>query len=343
MMEEVVLVSVILPVYNGESFVAEAIGSILNQTFKDFELIIINDGSTDKSLDIIKSFKDSRIILINQENKGLIQSLNSGISLAKGKLIARMDADDVAFERRLELQVKMFKENSDLVLCSAGIIEFNEWGGEKARYYPLREDDIRAEFLFNSAIVHPLSMFLAQVVRDNKISFESQYKYCEDYKFFFEILKHGKIVNIPKFLLKYRVLSTSQTAIGNSKENERFARITSIQQEALAFMGLPAENSRFLELHYRLSLTDEIKKIDFKATPVLEIIKYFDELLAASKSSKFCTSRALKSNLGEKLLKILLYASSNLTIKSKLNLIVNKYFIFGVLSILNRRLKYEKY
>ncbi|HIP11775.1 MAG TPA: glycosyltransferase family 2 protein, partial [Arcobacter sp.] len=101
------MVSVLLSVYNGEKYLDEAIESILNQTYQDFEFIIINDGSTDKSLEIIEKYKkeDNRIVVISRENKGLIYSLNEGISQAKGKYIARMDADDISLATRFEEQV----------------------------------------------------------------------------------------------------------------------------------------------------------------------------------------------------------------------------------------------
>ena len=108
------LVSILMPVYNSEKYLREAIKSILNQTFTNFELIIINDGSTDNSLKIIKSFKDNRIKIIkNKGNLGLIKTLNKGIDLAQGKYIARMDADDIAMPKRLEKQIAFFNENPD--------------------------------------------------------------------------------------------------------------------------------------------------------------------------------------------------------------------------------------
>ena len=102
-------VSVIMPVYNADKFLNQAIHSILNQTFTDLEFIIINDGSEDKSKEIIKGYQDSRIIYLeNTRNEGLVPSLNKGISAAKGKYIARMDADDIALESRLQMQIDFF-------------------------------------------------------------------------------------------------------------------------------------------------------------------------------------------------------------------------------------------
>lgn len=108
-------ISVIMSVYNGEKYLREAIDSILNQTFTHFEFIIVNDGSTDKSLNIIKSYNGSRIILVQQENKGLAAALNEGIKIAKGKYIAMMDADDISLPTRLEKQIQFMEAHPEYV------------------------------------------------------------------------------------------------------------------------------------------------------------------------------------------------------------------------------------
>ena len=119
-------VSVLMSVYNGEKYLKEAIKSILGQSFKDFEFIIINDGSIDKTEKIIKVFNDKRIVLINQENIGLTKSLNNGLKLAQGDYIARMDADDVALSYRLEKQVKFLDSNPHIFLVGSSCYLINE-------------------------------------------------------------------------------------------------------------------------------------------------------------------------------------------------------------------------
>ena len=117
------LVSVVLSVYNAEKHIVEAIESILTQSYKNFEFIIIDDGSTDGSLEIIKSYDDERIILISRENKGLIASLNEGIEQAKGKYIARMDADDISLSSRFEEQVTFMEMHEEVGICGTTIIK----------------------------------------------------------------------------------------------------------------------------------------------------------------------------------------------------------------------------
>ena len=113
------VISILMSVYNGEKYLHAAVDSILKQTFKDFEFIIINDGSIDRSREILESYQDERIVLIHQENKGLTRALNKGLSLAKGEFIARMDADDSCKPERLEKQVAFLRENPGIVLLGS--------------------------------------------------------------------------------------------------------------------------------------------------------------------------------------------------------------------------------
>ena len=120
-----VVVSVILPVFNGEKFLTESINSILNQSFKKFELIVINDGSTDNSYEYIKKFKDTRLSVINNDkNIGLSNSLNKGILVAKGKYIARMDQDDISLPDRLKKQVAFMDDNPGIGVCGTWLQTF---------------------------------------------------------------------------------------------------------------------------------------------------------------------------------------------------------------------------
>jgi len=113
------LVTVLMPVYNGEKYLNEAIDSILNQTYTNFEFLIINDGSTDRSVEIIKGYNDSRIKLIhNKKNMGLVYTLNRGLALALGKYIVRMDADDISLPNRFKLQLDFMEINTEVALCS---------------------------------------------------------------------------------------------------------------------------------------------------------------------------------------------------------------------------------
>ena len=140
-------ITVLMPVYNGEKYLREAIGSILNQTFNDFEFLIINDSSTDSTREIILSYDDTRIRLEdNEKNIGLTHSLNKGLRLAKGKYVARMDADDISLPDRLEKQLAVIENNTDvsIVACWIDIIDKNNtyignWHADRRNWIPERQ------------------------------------------------------------------------------------------------------------------------------------------------------------------------------------------------------------
>lgn len=146
------LISVILPVYNGEKYLKEAIESILNQTYTNFEFIIIDDGSKDSSLEIIKEYEkeDERIVAVSRENKGLIATLNEGIEKAKGKYIARMDQDDISLPNRFEEQLKIMENDKEIVVCGSWINVFGENRKEKISKYFQYDKEIKANLIMSS-------------------------------------------------------------------------------------------------------------------------------------------------------------------------------------------------
>jgi len=136
-------ITVLMGVYNGQGYISQSMESILLQTYKDFEFIIINDGSTDDTLKIISSYEDSRIRIINQNNAGLTRSLNQGISLAKGEYIARIDADDISMPERLSTQVQFLKSNPDVALVGANAILIDEDGKKTGKTdFPSKNNEL---------------------------------------------------------------------------------------------------------------------------------------------------------------------------------------------------------
>lgn len=219
------VVSVVLPVYNGAHYLAEAIESILLQTFHDFELIIINDGSTDKSLDIIKDYamKHTVISVIDCENKGLVASLNEGIANAKGKYIARMDQDDISLPTRFEKQVVLFEQDKDLVLCGtwATIIDSDGKFIKNSNIKTKHKDIINDIEHCKNPFFHPSVMFRK---KDN-VFYNETALYCEDYEMWLKYSTMGKLLNIPEYLLKYRIDFASIT---NSKRYLAFYNVSQL-------------------------------------------------------------------------------------------------------------------
>jgi GT2 family glycosyltransferase len=212
-------ISVIMPNYNGETYLEESINSILNQTFKDFEFIIIDDGSIDNSVRIIKKYlkKDNRIkLLINKKNLGIIQSLNKGLKIAKGDYIARMDSDDISLPSRLEIEYQYLKKNKDIFLVGTSYQIINEEGKKLfdiQTFFP--SELVRKKLLKKCIIAHPTVMFH----NDGCWYYRDKAIYCEDYDLWLRLLQKGKkMVILKEILLKYRVRKNS---ICNSKSKQQ--------------------------------------------------------------------------------------------------------------------------
>jgi glycosyltransferase involved in cell wall biosynthesis len=196
-------ISVIMPVYNAGKYVKEAIESILHQTFVDFEFIIINDGSTDDSLTVIKSFNDYRIILIDQDNQGLIKSLNLGLSLAKGSWIARMDADDISYSNRFEEQIKLIDESIAVIGSQAHLIDANGHNFGTTNF-ALTHDKIYKDLVkHRSTVIHP-SVLINKSLLTFVGGYDLKMKHIEDFDLWLRISKVGKLINVNKALLGLR-------------------------------------------------------------------------------------------------------------------------------------------
>lgn len=203
-------ISVIMSVYDGEKYLDESIQSILNQTFKDFEFIIINDCSTDNSLYIIKQYatKDKRIVLIeNEENIGLTKSLNEGLKIAKGKYIARMDADDVALSERFNKQYNYLEKNKNVFLLGTSAMMIDEDGNRSIKITAItQEKKIYSRLRKKNTIIHSSIMFR----NDFELFYRENFKYAQDYDLYLRVLSEGKIIkNILEVLLYYRVCKNS--------------------------------------------------------------------------------------------------------------------------------------
>ena len=211
------LISVLMPVYNTkEEYLRASIESILNQTFKNFEFIIVNDGSTNNVEEVILSYKDDRIKYFKQENQGIVGALNNAWSKASGKYIARMDSDDIAYPERFAKQIKFLEENPEYSLI-----------GSWAKIIPAKNiiklpQDIKImDLLADCMFVHPSIMFNKADFEKFNIRYESGFDYVEDYCFYARAIKCLKMTNLQEVLLDYRVYPE------NSSSKNRNVRIKS--------------------------------------------------------------------------------------------------------------------
>ena len=200
-----VKVSILMSVYNGGKFLGDAIESMLSQGFKDFEFIIINDGSIDDSLKIINSYHDERIRLVdNGGNIGLVNSLNKGLELAKGEYIVRMDCDDISCSNRLSSQVK-FMNKHKMVGASGSYYDLMFRGKHAVADFPLNNEEISCYLIFNSPMAHPSVIIRRQTILERKLSYRSEFVHAEDYDLWSRISENAELSNIPEVLLNYRV------------------------------------------------------------------------------------------------------------------------------------------
>ena len=205
-------ITVIMSCFNSEKFIKETITSVLNQSYVNFEFIIVNDGSTDKTLSVIQNFAkiDKRIIIINKNNTGLSDSLNTALNIAQGTYIARIDADDICLPERFKIQYNFLENNSSYVLCSSSVYFIDEAGFNIGRSFPLiLNRAIKKELKYNNPIAHPTVMIrkiaLVKVGGYSKIIKQ----YFEDYFLWNLLIKEGKFHTITKPLIKYRLLNNS--------------------------------------------------------------------------------------------------------------------------------------
>ncbi|MFC1566571.1 glycosyltransferase family 2 protein [bacterium] len=197
-------ISVIMSVLNEEKYLVESIESILNQTFSDFEFIIIDDGSKDSTAEIIKRYaaKDSRITCIHHAKpKGLAVSLNEGIKVSKGEYIARMDGDDVSLRTRFEKQINFLQKHKDYGLAGTFYNDIDEHGMQLARKQnPEKWDDIKKAMFFYNPIAHPTSMIRKSVFNEVGL-YNETFQTSQDYELFSRIFRKYKMYNVPEYLL----------------------------------------------------------------------------------------------------------------------------------------------
>ena len=239
-MKEEIKISVVTAVYNGGLYLKECIDSILNQTFEDFEFILINDGSTDNSEEIILQYKDPRIVYIkNEVNKKLVESLNIGLAASRGKYIARIDADDIAFPNRLQVQYDYMEAHPEVGICGSSVDSFLDKTDKRQQVdFATSDLSIRAFTFFQSPFCHPSTMMRKEVLDRHQLKYPDEYYRAEDYALWLEILKHTQGANIPSMLLHYRKHETSETALADTKIEERIEGVIRVHKLYLAQNGI---------------------------------------------------------------------------------------------------------
>lgn len=286
------LVSVLMPCYNVEKYIEESMDSILNQTYKNMEIIAINDCSTDKTLDILQTMsqRDQRIKIINNEtNLKLIKTLNKGIAICQGEYIARMDSDDIALPSRIEKEVLFLEANNDHDIVSTLFYAFRTENPSKKdfHYSPLLDSQLRAFMLFKSGICHPAVMIRKRVFSELGLSFGEEYLHVEDYALWSQAVYKTRIANIGEPLLLYRVHKNQVSSLYENIQTENKKKVFKIHCDHL---GLPSDE-KYLDIYASVA----------EAVPSQSSFEYLDRceefmlsLLKLNDNKVFCDSEYLK-------------------------------------------------
>ena len=278
-------ISVVMSVYNGEKYLSEAIKSILNQIYKDFEFIIIDDGSTDSSRAIITSFKDDRIKpLINERNIGLTKSLNKGLFYADGEFIARQDADDISLPERLELQIQCLDRHPEVAVLGTSYYVIDKDGKIIEERKPAPNP--MSTLITGNRLTHGSVMFRHSVMEELGKYDECHFKYAQDYEYWLRISKHYQIKNLEQSLYKLRVHSNT---IGIEKCKEQAMCVLLAQR-----MGKSSDNSPILQYE---NLTKQ-ERARFHTLIAYNFMQIGDTKTARHKLLKAIRAQPDKENIG---------------------------------------------
>lgn len=239
-------ITVLMPAYNASRYIGEAIESVLKQTFCQFELLIIDDGSTDNTADIVRSFSDSRIVFIQQKNAGIANALNNGLLRARAEYIARFDADDICYENRLEVQYKFIQKNSEYIVVGSEADYVDVQGNFVFSYQPRGYTDEQIRKLPYSVcpFIHSSVLFRKSIVLDAG-GYNVHAHSFEDHFLWLQIMKKGKLYNLSQRLIKVRLNPESLTV----DEKWRLKEFINIKYAALKELHIDSQNGeRLLEI-----------------------------------------------------------------------------------------------
>ncbi|CAM2060579.1 putative Glycosyltransferase [Desulfovibrionales bacterium] len=249
-------------VYNGQAFLAEAMNSVLGQAFSDFECLVVDDYSTDRTLEILAGYAvaDPRVVVVcNEENLGLTHSLNRGLGLIRGRYVARMDADDVCRPDRLERQVAFMEAHPEVAILGSWVEIFGDLG-EHIWTPPVDDKRLCCEHLFNSSIYHPVAMYRTAFFQEYGVCYNTEMTCSQDYELWVRVSRlGGRLANLPEPLLRFRMHGT-KIGVNRLEEQDRCAdKVRRWQLEELGILPTMAE----LEIHRAIATRQYIATLDF--------------------------------------------------------------------------------
>lgn len=236
-------VTVLMPVYNGERFLRQAIDSVLGQSFEDFELLVIDDGSTDASATLVEGYADPRVRLVrNQQNMKLIATLNRGLDLARGEFVARLDADDISLPSRLERQVAYLEAHPEVGLCGTWAKTIGEQPGVLIDP-PIDYETIRCRLLYSNAFVHSSVMLRKAAFEAHGLRYDARYLHAEDFQLWQKASELFPVANLDEVLVHYRVDAES---ICHKHHEPQMETLRQIDRDAVSRLGIDVTTEELL-------------------------------------------------------------------------------------------------
>ena len=236
-------IAVVLPVYNGEKYLAAAMRSVLAQTFRDFEIVVVDDGSTDRTAEILAGFSDARLRLIRQsQNLGLVAALNTGIRESQSEFIARMDADDICHPRRFEKQVAYLETHPDVSVCGTWYRTFG--ARRRSVRVPVEPEHIRARLFFGWAMGHPTIMMRRSFLEQHGLVYNDEFRHVEDLDFLSRAAELTRLANLPEFLLLNRAHDCQVSVVYEQDQLETEGRLA-MRHLRLLLPGVTSEEAAF--------------------------------------------------------------------------------------------------
>lgn len=245
------LVTILMPNYNNEPFLKEAMDSMLNQTYKDFIFLIVDDGSTDKSVEIIKSYDDSRIkLVVKEKNSGIVDSMNIGIDLIDTKYFVRMDGDDISEPDRIRQLVDYMETHTDVGVCGSHYKLFGD--KNEVTRMELNGNMIKAKLIYTNGMSHAPSIFRTEVLKKTGIRYTNNHPYMEDYDIFFRLKNSTNFVHLDQVLYHYRILKHNSTV---KNIHTILDRKREMYKDVISELGIEPTNKN-LDLHIQYFLGD---------------------------------------------------------------------------------------
>lgn len=284
------MISIAIPAYNAGKYIAQCLDCMLAQTYPDFEIVLVDDGSTDDTAQIVAGYDDPRICYYkNEKNMGIVYTLNRAYSLCRGEYIARMDADDIASQQRLEKQLALLESNPRLGLVACWFQHFGDL--DSVVYTGVEPEEIRCKLLTTLQLMHSGWLMRRELV-DGGLAYREEYRYAEDWDFLVRASRVTELGNVPEVLMLYRIYGDQSSHVFNGPQKAAADRVA---RDQLEYLGLELTEEQF-DLYRRAFGRREILLSTDEMEALLKILK---DLEAANEKKKFYNRETLHRFIGE--------------------------------------------